>query len=139
MNIRRFYSPGQIVFITQVVKDRQRLFDEKSMIDLLRLVFHKAQDYHPFSMMAYVFLPDHFHLLIKPQGDANFSQINKVLLDHTDMAELRRFDKAVENLQATYLVQCPDETALAALMDRLHDEFPRAEFTFVEQDNTLGA
>lgn len=74
-----------------------------------------------------------------PNEEADFIQINKVLLDHTAAAELRRFDKTIENLQATYLVQCPDETALAALMDRLHDEFPRAEFTFIEQDNTLGA
>jgi REP element-mobilizing transposase RayT len=75
MNIRCFYSPSQIVFITQVVKDRRRLFDDESMMYMLRQVFRAVQNHHPFSMMAYVFLPDHFHLLIKPKGDSNFSQI----------------------------------------------------------------
>ena len=75
MNIRRFYTPGQIVFITQVVKARRRLFSDESMMNLLRQVLHTVQDHHPFSMIAYVFLPDHFHLLIEPHGETNFSQI----------------------------------------------------------------
>jgi len=75
MNIRRFYAPGQIVFITQVVKDRKRLFDDESMVALLRRVLNNVHDHHPFSMIAYVFLPDHFHLLIQTNEKANFSQI----------------------------------------------------------------
>ncbi len=72
-------------------------------------------------------------------GEATFSHINEVLLGHVETAELRRFDTTPENLQATYLINCADDTALAALMDKLRDRFPHGEFTFVEQDNTLGA
>mgnify|MGYP006309502627 CR=1 FL=1 len=75
MNIRRYYSPGQVVFITQVVKDRQRLFEDESLICLLWEVVNTVQNYHPFSVLAYVLLPDHFHLLMKPKGGSNFSQI----------------------------------------------------------------
>ena len=30
-------------------------------------------------MLAYVFLPDHFHMLVKPLGEATFSQIMQSL------------------------------------------------------------
>jgi putative transposase len=75
MNIRRYYSPGQIVFITQVVKDRQKVFSDSEMIMLLRKTLHRVQINLPFSMMAYVFLPDHFHMLIRPKEGVIFSQI----------------------------------------------------------------
>jgi putative transposase len=75
MNIRRYYSPGQIVFITQVVKDRKPIFHDPEMIRLLRGILRNVNSYHPFSMLAYVFLPDHFHLLIRPKRETNFSQI----------------------------------------------------------------
>ena len=74
-----------------------------------------------------------------PSGEATFNQINEVLLGYADTAELRRLDTTPENLQATYLIKCADDTALAELMDKLRDRFPKGEFTFVEQDNTLGA
>jgi putative transposase len=34
-----------------------------------------VQVLHPFAMLGYVFLPDHFHLLIQPSGQSNFSDI----------------------------------------------------------------
>jgi hypothetical protein len=74
-----------------------------------------------------------------PDGEAAFSQINEVLLEHVTAAELRRLDTTPENVQATYLIKCEDDFALAALLDGLRGRFPRGEFTFVEQDNTLGA
>jgi hypothetical protein len=74
-----------------------------------------------------------------PDGEAAFSQINEVLLEHVTAAELRRLDTTPENVQATYLIKCEDDAALAALLDGLRGRFPRGEFTFVEQDNTLGA
>jgi hypothetical protein len=74
-----------------------------------------------------------------PDGEAAFRQINEVLLEHVTAAELRRLDTTPENVQATYLIKCEDDSVLAALMDGLRGRFPRGEFTFVEQDNTLGA
>ena len=74
-----------------------------------------------------------------PDGEATFSQINEVLLAHATAAELRRLDTTPENVQATYLIKCEDDAALTELMDGLRGRFPKGEFTFVEQDNTLGA
>ena len=75
MNFRRYYFPGQIVFITQVVKDRHTAFHNPVNITLLRDTLHTVNEKHKFTMLAYTFLPDHFHLLIQPTGESTFSQI----------------------------------------------------------------
>ena len=75
MDIRRYYFPEQIVFITQIIENRRKLFANPEMINLLRQIMHNVNEYHPFSMLRYAFLPDHFHILIRPTGQSNFSQI----------------------------------------------------------------
>lgn len=75
MNFHRYYFPGQIVFITQVVKNRRKVFNGVEMVDLLRNAFYSTKERFPFVMLGFVFLPDHFHILIRPEGDTNFSQV----------------------------------------------------------------
>ena len=75
MKIRRYYAPGAIVFLTQVVYGRQPIFQHPQHLALLRSVLHNVQDHHPYQMIAYVFLPDHFHLLIRPHDGATFSDV----------------------------------------------------------------
>lgn len=75
MDIHRYYYPEQIVFITQIVEDRRKMFANPEMVNLLHQILHNVNEYHPFSMLGYAFLPDHFHILIKPTGQSNFSQI----------------------------------------------------------------
>ncbi len=75
MNIRRYYVPNAIVFITQVVHMRQPIFESRQHLNLLRETVRKAKEYHPFNMLGYVFLHEHFHLLLRPTGTSNFSDI----------------------------------------------------------------
>ena len=75
MNFRRYYIPGSAVFITQVVQDREPVFRDSQTVNLLRETLRKVKELHPFVMLGYVFLPDHFHLLIQPTGESNFSAI----------------------------------------------------------------
>lgn len=75
MNIRRYYIPGSTVFITQVVQYREPIFNNPNHVQLLREVLRRVKEIYPFVMLAYVFLPDHFHLLIQPMGECNFSDI----------------------------------------------------------------
>ncbi|MSP11631.1 MAG: transposase [Chloroflexi bacterium] len=75
MNIRRYYISDALVFITQIVQDRTPVFQELQYLALLRTTLQRVKDYHPFTMLAYVFLPDHFHLLIQPTSPSNFSDI----------------------------------------------------------------
>ena len=75
MDIQRYYIPNSIVFVTQVVARREPIFRHEQHVALLRSVLHNVKDIHPFAMLAYVFLPDHFHLLFRPTGAGNFSKI----------------------------------------------------------------
>jgi len=75
MDFRRYYVPGAVVFITQVVQDRHPVFRNEDHLELLLSTLHSVKDLHPFSMLGYAFLYDHFHLLIKPTGSSNFSQV----------------------------------------------------------------
>jgi putative transposase len=75
MNFRRYYVPGAAVFITQVVHERRQAFVDPRAVKLLRSTLRLVMELHPFSMLGYVFLPDHFHLIIQPTETSNFSQI----------------------------------------------------------------
>lgn len=75
MNYRRYYTPNATVFITQVVFQREPFFaDEERLAELLTII-RNVKEFRPFIMLGYVFLPDHFHLLIRLTGESNFSQI----------------------------------------------------------------
>ncbi|RPH59407.1 MAG: transposase [Chloroflexi bacterium] len=75
MNFRRHYIPGGAVFITQVVQDREPIFRDPQAMLLLRETLRNVKVLHPFTMLGYVFLPDHFHIILQPTGDSNFSDI----------------------------------------------------------------
>lgn len=75
MNFRRYYIPGAAVFITQVVQYRDPVFRNPEYVVLLREILHNVKVLHPFLVLGYVFLPDHFHWIIQPTGESNFSDI----------------------------------------------------------------
>jgi hypothetical protein len=76
--------------------------------------------------------------VLAQSSDHLFSEINQLLLKHVKSADLRRLDRSESSLRATYLIACPDDDVLVALMDDLGAQVPGGEFSFVEQDNTLG-
>jgi putative transposase len=75
LNFRRYYIPGSAVFITQIVQNREPVFQDSKHVILLREILRNVKVLHPFVMLGYVFLFDHFHLLIQPTGKSNFSDI----------------------------------------------------------------
>ena len=75
-NFTRYYIPNAIVFITAVTNDRYPYLESKQDINLFLETIRKVREFHPFRLLAYVILPDHFHWLMKvddPAGD--FSQV----------------------------------------------------------------
>ncbi len=72
------------------------------------------------------------------QEDA-FSQVNELLQNRVEAADLRRLDQHENSFQATYLIKTKDDQTLTELLDSLSSTFPDGEFSFVEQDNLLGA
>ena len=76
--------------------------------------------------------------VLTSSSDNAFERINELLFRHVETADLRRLDRTESSLQATYLIASPSDQALASLMDDISAELPGCEFSFVEQDNTLG-
>ncbi len=70
--------------------------------------------------------------------DNAFTRVNELLLKHVKTADLRRLDRGASSFQMTYLIACPNDTVLTALMDDMSVQLPDCEFSFVEQNNTLG-
>jgi putative transposase len=75
-NIHRYYVPDSIVFITTVTKDRRSDLVEPTSIGVFWDTVSLVHKFHPFELVAYIILPDHFHWLIKPANDTgNYSSI----------------------------------------------------------------
>jgi putative transposase len=62
--IRRWYVPNAVYFITCVTRNRKPIFANADCLNLLRETLRSVRKVYPFHMQAYVFLPDHFHLLV---------------------------------------------------------------------------
>lgn len=73
--IRRLYVDEAIYFITAVTQQRQSIFATTVEIERLRNTLRTVKEIHPFTMIAYVFLPDHFHLLIRIGPGTDISRI----------------------------------------------------------------
>ncbi len=80
----------------------------------------------------------YLNVLAPATDNSSFAQVNELLLKHVQAADLRRIDRSAPHLQMTYLIACPTDAALVSLMDDLTAQLPGCEFSFVEQDNTLG-
>jgi putative transposase len=71
----RLYISGGTYFITSVTNKRNPLFQDQETVGLLRQILHNVKQLYPFIMQAYAFLPDHFHIMIKPHESIIISQI----------------------------------------------------------------
>lgn len=72
-NLRRYFQKGDIVFITNVTFNRNNILIDN--IDLLTSSIKKVKDNSDFDIIAFVYMPDHFHLLI----DSKNKDITKIM------------------------------------------------------------
>ena len=73
-NYKRLYVSGGTYFITQVTYNRQNWLCSDIGRKALREAIEKVREKFPFSIDAFVLLPDHFHCLwTLPTDDHNFS------------------------------------------------------------------
>jgi putative transposase len=72
---RRYYISNALVFITSVTRLRLPIFADENNLALLFTTMHEVQKIHPYSLLAYVVLPDHVHFLMKTGQGTTFSQV----------------------------------------------------------------
>ncbi len=75
MQYRRARIKGGTYFFTVVTYKRRRILTEPGNVSLLRKAFRQVMDNHPFTIDAFVLLPDHLHCIwTMPEGDRDFSK-----------------------------------------------------------------
>ena len=73
-NYRRIQTPGATYFFTVVTYGRQPILCHEAVRFSLRLAIEQIRPTHPFSIDAWVLLPDHMHCIwVLPDGDGDFS------------------------------------------------------------------
>lgn len=74
-NYRRSTVKGATYFFTVVTHRRQPILDKPESRAILRQVIDEVRQQHPFSVDAWVLLPDHLHCMWTfPVGDADYSK-----------------------------------------------------------------
>jgi putative transposase len=73
MRYRRAQIPGGTYFFTVVTFRRRKFLCEPDNVELLRTAFRTVKSAHPFTIDAFVLLPEHLHCLwTLPPGDKNY-------------------------------------------------------------------
>ena len=74
MQYRRLLHSGGRYFFTLVTAQRRAIFTDDETIKILRHAFLQVMNKHPFSIDAFVLLPDHLHCIwTLPENDDNFA------------------------------------------------------------------
>lgn len=72
-NYKRYYEKEYYIFITVVTYKRNKILLKN--IEKLRNSFKKAKTKYQFEIFGMVVLPDHFHIILKPEIANEFSKI----------------------------------------------------------------
>ena len=73
MKYKRLFIPDSYIFLTVVTNQRKNILIKN--IKLLRESFQNAKKHFDFEITASVILPDHFHILIKPENIKEYPKI----------------------------------------------------------------
>lgn len=73
MNYRKLFIQNSYVFLTVVTYNRNPILIKN--IDLLRTAFKNTKENYDFEIFAICILPDHFHILLKPQNIKEYPKI----------------------------------------------------------------
>jgi putative transposase len=66
---------GALYFITVLTYQRRPILIRDQRVSILRETMREAHKHHPFGMRAYVFLPDHCHLLLQLENGTDISKL----------------------------------------------------------------
>ncbi len=73
-NYHRAFLTGGTFFFTLVTFRRRYIFDRQECRTILREVIDRVRSRHPFSVDAWVLMPDHMHCIwTLPEGDSDYS------------------------------------------------------------------
>jgi putative transposase len=68
-------TSDRLVFATQAVGDRAPIFRDPMYASMLLDTFRAVKMVHPYAMVGYCLLPDHFHIMVQPTFPETISTI----------------------------------------------------------------
>lgn len=77
-NLRRYYKEGNLYFLTNVTYRRKPILVDN--IDLFWIAMSKTKAKMPFDIVAWVILPDHFHVILNPMQSTPSNILKRVKL-----------------------------------------------------------
>jgi len=94
-NYRRAYVSGGTYFFTVVTYRRQHLFHHEMARHSLNQAIAKTRQIYPFTIEAWVLLPEHFHCIwTLPEGDDDFSIRWNLIKSHFSKSVKLSFHRA---------------------------------------------
>src|SRR5437762_747420 len=80
----RAAAGGLIYHVLNRANGRRTLFDKAADYDAFERVLGDAQGEHPVPLLAYILMPNHWHLMLAPQQDGELSRfVGWLTLTHT--------------------------------------------------------
>ena len=86
-NIRRYFRPNDISFLTHVTQDRAPILVDH--FDLWESAVRTIRERNHFELLAWVVLPDHCHLLIDPSENDISAVMRRIKLSFSSAYRLR--------------------------------------------------
>ena len=83
MQYRRSTAKGATFFFTVVTHERRKILCHESNVALLREAFRFVKQRHPFTIDAFVLLPEHLHCIwTLPENDSDYSMRWRQIKSH---------------------------------------------------------
>ena len=96
-NMRRYWQPAQLCFLTNVTFARQALLVEH--VDLLWEAICTQQQKKHFDLMAWAILPDHMHLLLNPGENDTSNLMRRIKLAFSSRLRRRQWKRSARTWQ----------------------------------------
>ena len=77
MRYQRVFEQNRYIFLTIVTSKRRHILINN--VELIKASFKKAKQFYSFEIFGIVILPDHFHMIIKPEIIENYPKIIKLI------------------------------------------------------------
>ena len=120
--LTHYFDTG-IYYVTAETVGRESIVSGSTVTHLLRTVLNEVKQMHRFQTLGFVLLPDHFHLLIKPEGRVALESIMQTLANQfeNEYAGLMGQPRPSQLWQRAYRARRPtDEADLGRHLDWIH-------------------
>ena len=78
-NLKRYFEKNAAYFVTTVTKDRKPIFKDQKLCRILLVTIEYHKTVFDYAVYGYCIMPDHLHVILRPEGKFNLSYIMKMI------------------------------------------------------------